>query len=100
MYISYFHLATLPMTDYVQLSYQIYYLCACYFIIYNLKFAITSLLFMAPIQLPKDFKHKFLFFYHVLMVLTLGVSSNQIHEIDYITLDRAQAKVKAKANKK
>jgi len=55
---------------------------------------------MAPIQLPKDFKHKFLFFYHVLMVLTLGVSSNQIHEIDYITLDRAQAKVKAKANKK
>jgi hypothetical protein len=89
MYIGCFHPATLPMTDYVQLSYQIYYLCACCLIIYNLKFVITSLLFMAPIQLPKDFKHKFFFFNHVPMVLTLGASSNQIHEINYITLDRA-----------
>jgi len=55
---------------------------------------------MAPIQLLKDFKHKLFLSDYVPVVFTLSTNSSQIHEVNYIMFDLAQAKANVKASKK
>jgi hypothetical protein len=55
---------------------------------------------MAPIQLLKDFKHKLFLSNCVPVGFTPSTSFSQIHEVNYMMFDPAQAKANVKASKK
>ncbi len=81
-------------------NYLIKSIACVHIILFFTTYDLQSLQFMAPIQHFKDFKHKLFFSNHVHVVFTPIANSSQIHEVDYIMFDPAQAKANVKANKK